>query len=143
MAKAVIIWDDRDLADGQHTEADKTHTLTLDGKSIELDLSADNLEALRKDLEPWWQVGRRVTTTKAPAGEQEHRAYPGRKSRDYYWGLQSYAAEKQIKIPAPGGKNAYPAGLRRDWDRHLAAHPDDLDRYAAAWESKLAGQNNG
>lgn len=129
MVKAFIIWDDREYAAGNRVEAERTVTLSLDGQTVELDLSASSWAQLQADLAPWFKVGTATTTgsgKRPPAGVHGGANMAGRR---YYAGLRAWAdsvgrtAEyRRHPWPARPDEQAYkyPAALRADYEKHRA-----------------------
>jgi hypothetical protein len=86
------------------TVATKTVRIALNGKAVELDLSARNLKRLEKALSPYLSKGRAVAAN-APrtATTAKSRRRKAGARRDYdIAALRKWAASRRIKVPARG-----------------------------------------
>jgi hypothetical protein len=84
--------------------ATKTVRLALDGKSVELDLSAKNVKRLEKAIAPFLSKGRAAGTRgTAPRSTRARKGRARKATRDYdIAALRKWAASRRIKVPARG-----------------------------------------
>lgn len=116
---AVQSWDDLDYAeDGSKVPAPLSVTLSLNGKTVELDLTEQHVAELSAYLRPWFKAGRKPDAPKVSSG-------PGRKPAAYYEGMQAYAASQGIHlVESVNGGFYYPRALRRAYEDYLAGQED-------------------
>lgn len=133
----VSAWDDVHLSeDGERVPADPASAavLTLDGKTVELDLTPLHRKMLEADLERWFKAGQRepVKTNASPRAKQPIHAEgltPMQAARRYNAAMGAWAAQvdphgekyKITKSAAPGHKPYYPKNLRIDFAACLAS----------------------
>lgn len=114
----VFAFDDLDFASGGgKVEAPRIAVqFAFGGTEVHLDLTEEHYQQLAQLAEPYLEAGRKAA---APRAAKRSR---GRMPRIFYEGMQRYAAENDIKIPADAeGKLNYPVSLRRKFEAHLAA----------------------
>jgi hypothetical protein len=110
-----VISDDRIFYETQQrVDATETHTVSLDGVEVELDLTAANAQRLLEDVQVWLECGhapgtpsgpvklpgRRMPSTEAPKTRALHKAM-----RDY--GDANEMGEGAGYERRPGGKTGY------------------------------------
>ncbi|MFJ3634620.1 Lsr2 family protein [Streptomyces sp. NPDC090112] len=87
-------------------EADETVTFALDGKTYEIDLSADKAEKLRRELEPFVKGGRK-TGGRASAGTRGRSAAaassdgPSAEELRVWAASNGYEVKDRGRVPAP------------------------------------------
>jgi hypothetical protein len=98
--------------DGEQVTADRTHQLALDGRTVEIDLTAAHYDELAKLLSRYFAAGR-----KGPGGDRTpggRRPGSGRATGSYNAGMRAYADAHGISYRTQAhGKPSYNVGLRR------------------------------
>ena len=142
----VVLWDDLDKIAGRDVPAAQTHTLMLDNRAVELDLTEKHAAALVKALAPYFDAGLPVPSVLAGLGRRARQSPNGARRRNVYSdgsrrngaartildgrrqsppGLRAYNAAMRAwadaQVPPrnyrlPGGQAWYSAGLRRDFN---------------------------
>jgi hypothetical protein len=111
MARRTIIIDDLDASPDA-----TTHRFSLDGIFYEIDLSGDNLAALRRDLSRYMTAGRRLART----GNAKPRTGPGTlNGRSVVAQVRDWWAAhwQELDLPEPKTHGAIPARVREAYDR--------------------------
>lgn len=96
MQKTVVTYID-DIT-GKPAEDVETITLSLNGKTVELDLNKRNATQLRRSLDKYLEKGRKVTS-------QGSKSFDGRKvkhDRDYVHTVRQWAQENGIQVADRG-----------------------------------------
>lgn len=77
----VVVSDDKIFRDtGTRVEAVESHTVSLDGVEVELDLSAESVKQLYRDVMPWLEAGHEPGTTGAPGSPGTKTRKPGQRA---------------------------------------------------------------
>lgn len=119
--KAVLLIDDLAHKQGKRVEADGTHLLSLDGKTVELDLTTAHYGELVQKLAVYFEAGSK------PGGNGQRPARKtgaGRKTDAWYQGLVAFAGRegRMDEITrSPGGRPQYGGQLRADYEAQLKA----------------------
>ena len=95
MAREVVLRDDLDGARDQV----ETITLTFEGHTVELDLSASNRAALAETLERYFAAGRVV---RRPATSNARRSRTTRRDAAERTAIRTWARESGIELPPRG-----------------------------------------
>ena len=103
---------------GERVAAEETVVLTLDGKTRELDLTAENAKDLRETLAPWLEAGH-PPGQQSTTAEREDRPPDYKASRDRSQLIRDFADEMGLRSEdgerpiyrTPGGGYYYPRKL--------------------------------
>jgi hypothetical protein len=122
VAAIITLVDDLDAATGQETRAEKTHRITHNDRSVEIDLSAAHGDELVKMLDTYFEHGRiqRGTTRAATRG---HGLTSRKLSRAEGIALRKWADSKGLKhlYTTPGGGYYVKLELHQRWEAHKEA----------------------
>jgi len=121
MASIITTVDDLHMAEtGEQVTGALTHRLRLDGEDIEIDLTAEHYDELRKLLDRYVQAGRRPADWKPPPIPSH-----AKMSRAETTALRAWADAQTppLSYRTAGGKGAgkgyyYSIDLRRAWAAH-------------------------
>jgi hypothetical protein len=105
--------------DGEQVKADRTHRLRLDGRDVELDLTAAHHDELAKLLERYFKAGHRPQDAPPPREVPSHAKMSRNETRD----LRAWADAQTPPLSyEPRGKGSYyySMDLRRKWAAHKA-----------------------
>lgn len=118
------VLDDLHYADGKEVPADEKILLAVDGKTYGLDLTTQNADQLRADLQPWLSVAVEIK----PAAASARRASGGgggkssstaRSQRELTSRIREWADGQNIKL---NEKGRIPNEVR---DSYFDVHPED------------------
>lgn len=113
---------------GERITADETVVIALDGKTRELDLTAENAKKLREFLGPWIEAGHNPGQQEATR-EEKAQDSPVRASRARSQLIRDFADSHGLKSDdgtrpiyrTPNGGYYYPYKLMQMWKAHQAA----------------------
>jgi hypothetical protein len=118
---------------GERVEADGTHTLSLDGRAVELDLTDLNYKELMRDVQRWLDAGQKpgqeplLPGAYARPARSGHQFTPGIVGHNR--GLRAWVDAQELKSPkhpelpayeTPTGRWYYPGWLKKAYAAHLA-----------------------
>ena len=142
--RILVDWyDDLELAQGKEVEADETVQLVLDGKPVEIDLSAYNARRLRAWLEPWMAAGHRPAPKLSqtphvvkykPDGQKSTALAPtlpesralGKRIMAWLDHEHNMGQHLDLSYTTPKKGRYYSGPLRAEY---FAWHPDDAAKY--------------
>jgi hypothetical protein len=130
MQEVVIrIWDDLAARNGEKVEAARTVAIGLDGRWVELDLSAENADAILGKFEEWMSAGRAVKEApqpqrraiEAPAGEKKEQWKVREWEHGRAWGdaVREFARANGLSYMTSTGKYYYSRTLRDAYARSI------------------------
>lgn len=116
----LVLYDDLHAARGERVAANSSHVLSLDGETVELDLSAEHSYELKTLLTPYLEAGSKPdTVASGRPGMGESRSEKG---REYYRQMREFADASNGRYryrSASKGGHYYSRELRRAFDKHL------------------------
>lgn len=119
--------------DGEQVQADRTHTLALNGRRVEIDLTAAHYKELDEALARYFKAGRTNGTSAQSRG-----ACCCMAPRTV--GMRAYADANGINYRYPSGKPYNPKGLQAEYDALPAADRKSWEEKGAAALAALAAQ---
>lgn len=114
----VSSWDDLDLQQGQRTPASTTVTLSLDGRTVELDLHGRHVAELTSLLAPYFDAGRKPDQATLPGVPRKgtHRAG----IRAYNKAMRAWGEANGYPVHTGyGGKPYHSTALREAYAAYL------------------------
>lgn len=121
----LALFDDLEAAAGLRVEADTVRRLSLDGKEVELDLTAEHAEELDEILAPYLKAGQRTEKVTTPPGGTAARNEYNELMRgfsDRYegtgWNGRNFRPYRQMDK----GGYYYPKSLQATFATYMAEH---------------------